>query len=70
MAVNPKQHSDYNVVDNIDSNHPSSSRINEGDFVTQTEEQNLSRGLEQRHISLIAIAGAIVCLFTPHNFSS
>lgn len=29
------------------------------DFVTQHEEQGLSRGLHQRHISLIAIAGAI-----------
>lgn len=29
------------------------------DFVTQHEDQDLSRGLHQRHISLIAIAGAI-----------
>ncbi|CAK4034100.1 dicarboxylic amino acid permease [Lecanosticta acicola] len=29
------------------------------DFVTRHEEQDLSRGLDQRHISLIAIAGAI-----------
>ena len=48
----------------------SSSRIHENDFVTQNEERDLSRGLHQRHISLIAIAGAIVrdatrnlCLF-------
>ena len=31
----------------------------EGDFVTQNEDRDLSRGLHQRHISLIAIAGAI-----------
>ncbi|KAK7702973.1 hypothetical protein SLS57_011108 [Botryosphaeria dothidea] len=30
-----------------------------GDFVTRNEEQDLSRGLHQRHISLIALAGAI-----------
>ncbi|EKG15275.1 Amino acid/polyamine transporter I, partial [Macrophomina phaseolina MS6] len=30
-----------------------------GDFVTQHEQQHLSRGLHQRHISLIALAGAI-----------
>jgi yeast amino acid transporter len=33
--------------------------IDEADFVTNHEETNLSRGLSQRHISLIAIAGAI-----------
>lgn len=33
-----------------------------GDFVTRNEEQDLSRGLHQRHISLIALAGAIVCV--------
>lgn len=31
----------------------------EGDFVTQNEDRDLSRGLHQRHVSLIAIAGAI-----------
>ena len=31
----------------------------EGDFVTRNEDRDLSRGLHQRHISLIAIAGAI-----------
>lgn len=34
--------------------------IHESDFVTYTEQQDLRRGLHQRHISLIAIAGAIV----------
>jgi amino acid transporter len=33
--------------------------VSEGDFVTETEERDLHRGLSQRHISLIAIAGAI-----------
>lgn len=31
-----------------------------GDFLTDNEQQNLARGLHQRHISLIALAGAIV----------
>lgn len=31
----------------------------QGDFVTENEDRDLSRGLHQRHISLIAIAGAI-----------
>ena len=35
------------------------SHIDEADFVTNREESSLSRGLSQRHISLIAIAGAI-----------
>ena len=34
-------------------------RADEGDFVTEHEERDLSRGLHQRHISLIALAGAI-----------
>lgn len=37
----------------------SGSRIEEADFVTHNEERDLSRGLKQRHISLIALAGAI-----------
>lgn len=36
--------------------------IEEGDFVTRAEERDLARGLHQRHISLIAIAGAIVSI--------
>jgi len=35
-------------------------RIDDGDFVTTNETRDLKRGLSQRHISLIAIAGAIV----------
>lgn len=35
------------------------SRDHHGDFVTQTEDNNLARGLHQRHIQMIAIAGAI-----------
>ncbi|KAJ9607592.1 hypothetical protein H2200_007670 [Cladophialophora chaetospira] len=34
-------------------------RLDESDFVTVTEDRNLKRGLHQRHVSLIAIAGAI-----------
>ena len=37
-----------------------SHRIDNADFVTSNETQDLKRGLSQRHISLIAIAGAIV----------
>lgn len=33
----------------------------EGDFVTTNERHDLVRGLHQRHIGLIALAGAIVC---------
>jgi amino acid permease len=32
----------------------------EGDFVTVNEKRDLQTGLHQRHISLIALAGAIV----------
>lgn len=35
-------------------------RVDDADFVTNNETQDLKRGLSQRHISLIAIAGAIV----------
>ncbi|KJX92935.1 amino acid permease like protein [Zymoseptoria brevis] len=39
---------------------PSTRRdVSDGDFVTDIEERELKRGLSQRHISLIAIAGAI-----------
>ncbi len=31
----------------------------DGDFVTENEDRDLARGLEQRHVSLIAIAGAV-----------
>ncbi|KAF9641017.1 putative dicarboxylic amino acid permease protein [Lasiodiplodia theobromae] len=34
----------------------------QGDFLTDNEQQNLARGLHQRHISLIALAGAIALL--------
>ncbi|OAL29318.1 hypothetical protein AYO22_02212 [Fonsecaea multimorphosa] len=35
------------------------STLDESDFVTVTEDRELRRGLHQRHVSLIAIAGAI-----------
>lgn len=38
---------------------PSRANVSEGDFVTDHEDQDLKRGLHQRHISLIALAGAI-----------
>lgn len=42
------------------TNTNNSYRVEDSDFVTRNEERDLSRGLHQRHISLIAIAGAIV----------
>lgn len=45
-----------------DDNAPqpnSSGALDEADFVTTNEDRDLKRGLSQRHISLIAIAGAI-----------
>ncbi|KAF2161945.1 hypothetical protein M409DRAFT_69456 [Zasmidium cellare ATCC 36951] len=48
---------DYNTFTAVAG--PSGSNDHEGDFVTENEDRDLSRGLEQRHISLIAIAGAI-----------
>jgi amino acid transporter len=41
---------------------PSSGAVaDDGKIVTQYERQSLVRGLGQRHIQMIAIAGAIVC---------
>ena len=39
-----------------------SRKVDNADFVTENEAHDLKRGLSQRHISLIAIAGAIVSL--------
>ena len=47
------------VVDRSPEVEAGPSRIDEADFVTPREESHLARGLSQRHISLIAIAGAI-----------
>lgn len=47
---------------------PSNNRI--GDVVTVNEERDLVRGLHQRHISLIALAGAIVREIRPNQFYS
>lgn len=54
----PGKHSDSDAIPTFAYN-ASGRDDHEGDFVTQNEEQDLSRGLHQRHISLIAIAGAI-----------
>lgn len=37
----------------------------DGHIVSQHEQQNLVRGLGQRHIQMIAIAGAIVSTYPP-----
>jgi amino acid transporter len=41
----------------------------DGQIVTQHERQSLIRGLGQRHIQMIAIAGAIVCTTNPDSES-
>lgn len=50
-----------NTISNVADLEASWSMHNdhEGDFVTQLENNNLARGLRQRHIQMIAIAGAI-----------
>jgi amino acid permease len=48
------------VSSEFHSAHSDPLRLDESDFVTVTENQDLKRGLHQRHVSLIAIAGAIV----------
>jgi amino acid transporter len=62
----PKTGSRYIVQDVEDQPPPHSgpSRAvipDDGQIVTQRERQSLIRGLGQRHIQMIAIAGAIVC---------
>lgn len=53
ITIAPQQNDDH-------APEPSSSnRLDESDFVTSNEDRDLKRGLSQRHISLIAIAGAI-----------
>jgi amino acid transporter len=42
----------------------------DGDFVTANEREDLARGLHQRHIGLIALAGAVVCFSSSHAFTS
>jgi hypothetical protein len=40
-------------------------------FVDEHERKDLARGLKQRHVQMIAIAGAIVCCtFFPYVFTS
>lgn len=48
-------------------NASSSAGAHDGDFVTRNEEEDLRRGLHQRHISLIALAGAIVSRTLHHQ---
>lgn len=61
MASAPK-HDGVTMSAQEDSETPNftnSHRIDNADFVTDNEARDLKRGLSQRHISLIAIAGAI-----------
>lgn len=60
----PSDTEDWNA--SSDNLVPDDHRSNdhEGDFVTSNERKDLARGLEQRHIGLIALAGAIVCPIT------
>lgn len=43
----------YGVQDNVQH----------GDFVTENEERDLRRGLAQRHIQMIALAGMDIAMF-------
>lgn len=55
------EHSKYGTVE-VTPSHAGPKDVRDdldGDLVTRNEDQDLSRGLHQRHISLIAIAGAI-----------
>ena len=56
-----ERHGKQGVVERTSSNSsPIGARDDlDGDLVTRNEDRDLSRGLHQRHISLIAIAGAI-----------
>lgn len=47
------------VLDTVPTFKAASSE--DGQIVTEQERQNLRRGLSQRHVQMIAIAGAIVC---------
>lgn len=73
MADSRRKDVGVNVVPSSDDHEygqqASSSRTEEGDFVTRTEERDLSRGLHQRHVSLIAIAGAIVSASHEYCFN-
>ncbi|KAL1592349.1 hypothetical protein SLS60_011427 [Paraconiothyrium brasiliense] len=61
----PEEVNKHDVGIGIDANGPdleasySHGRVQEGDFVTNIEDSRLRRGLHQRHIQMIAIAGAI-----------
>lgn len=44
----------------VEQRHQDHDHDHEGDFVTANERNDLARGLHQRHIGLIALAGAIV----------
>lgn len=63
MATPDRTQKDYGIdvapTHDYNDHGVSKAIIEEGDFVTRTEDEELSRGLSQRHISLIAIAGAV-----------
>lgn len=54
-----KQQTVIEVAPDSTAAGPSRTNVAEGDFVTEQEDRDLNRGLHQRHISLIALAGAI-----------
>lgn len=74
IGVNVVSSNEYHDNENDREQHTRNNFIEEGDFVTRAEEQDLSRGLHQRHISLIAIAGAIVsllpCIMSRQSWAS
>lgn len=58
IADDGKQHAVVDVAPESIAG-PSRANVSDGDFVTENENRDLDRGLHQRHISLIALAGAI-----------
>lgn len=62
VSESTKITSQHVIQDVEDQPGPSESRDDPDEqIVTQHEHQSLIRGLGQRHIQMIAIAGAIVC---------
>lgn len=59
---------DQGKVANIDTIGVDEPRqiVEHGDFVTATEERDLKRGLAQRHIQMIALAGKRYAVSTTH----
>ncbi|RMZ78221.1 hypothetical protein DV738_g4020, partial [Chaetothyriales sp. CBS 135597] len=57
VEAHPRGGGGGGIIDSIEAGVPG--HVDKADFLTTIEQQRLSRGLSQRHVSLIAIAGAI-----------